>query len=346
MSKSPAPEITAAPGVIRSSNLTSGGGHGWFASGSWSLFAVRRGGRFAGSVVALVTVAFLMLQLIPGDPARASLGPTASIEAVALRRHELGLDQSLVLQYLQFWRGLLTGQPGDSISLRVPVADVIASRFPATAQLALLTLAVVLVLAIPLGLLAAAMTRGGRRRGIELGFNSTAGFFAVIPEFLLGVGLIYVFAVSFHVFPVAGQSGPLSYVLPVAALSIGSTAALARIVRSEALGVLEQDYLRTARAKRMPPLRVYLRHALPNLMTSTLTIAGLFLGSLIAGTVLVETIFAWPGLGTTIVSSILTKDYPLAQTLVVVYGGIVLLINLLVDVLLAVLDPRSTIKES
>ncbi|ABY23046.1 dipeptide transport system permease protein [Renibacterium salmoninarum ATCC 33209] len=132
----------------------------------------------------------------------------------------------------------------------------------------------------------------------------------------------------------------------MAALSIGSIAALSRIIRSEAIEVLGSEYLRTARSKRMSQLRLHLRHALPNLMTSTLTIAGLFLGSLIAGTVLVESIFAWPGLGMTIVQSIKEKDFPLAQTLVVVYGGIVLLINLAVDILLAILDSRSTIKDS
>ncbi|WP_205786763.1 ABC transporter permease [Specibacter cremeus] len=319
---------------------------GWFAPGSWSLFAVRRGGRFLVAIVVLVTAAFLMLQLIPGDPARESVGATAPVEAVNLRRHELGLDQPLWVQYFRFWGGLLTGHPGTSITLRMPVADVIGSRFPATAELAVITLVVVLVLAIPLGLLAAALTRGGRRRGLELGFTSVTGFFSVVPEFLMGVGLVYLFAVSTQLLPVAGRGGPTSYVLPVAALSIGSTAALARIVRAEALGVLGNDYIRTARAKRMPAIRLYLRHALPNLMTSTLTIAGLFLGSLIAGTVLVESIFAWPGLGMTIVDSIRSKDYPLAQTLVVVYGAIVLGINLVVDVLLAILDPRSTIKES
>ncbi|WP_104062351.1 ABC transporter permease [Arthrobacter sp. 4R501] len=318
----------------------------YFAPGSRGLFAVRRSSRFVVAVVVLVTVAFLMLQLIPGDPARTSLGATATVEAVASRRHELGLDQPLLIQYLHFWSGLLTGNPGNSISLRMPVADVVATRLPATLQLAFLTVLVVLVVAIPLGLGAAALTRGGRRRATELGFNTAAGLLAVIPEFLLGVGLIYVFAVNAQIFPVAGRSGPSSFVLPVAALSLGSAAALTRIVRSEALGVLEQDYMRTARAKRMPAMRVYLRHALPNIMTSTLTIAGLFLGSLIAGTVLVETIFAWPGLGMTIVNSIINKDYPLAQTLVVVYGVIVLLINLIVDILLALLDPRSTIKDS
>ncbi|MFE4198721.1 ABC transporter permease [Paenarthrobacter sp. NPDC056912] len=316
------------------------------AANGWLRFAFRRGGQFLVSIAILITVAFLMLQMIPGDPARQSLSPTASPEQIAERTQELGLDQPLATQYLAFWKGLLTGDPGQSISLRMPVEDVIASRLPATVELALLTVLVVLAVAIPVGLLAAALTKGGRRRGLELTFNSTSGLVASAPEFLIGVGLVYLFAVNVPWMPVAGRSGPASYVLPVAALSIGAIAALSRIVRAEAMDVLSSDFMRTAAGKRMPVLRKYLRHALPNLMTSTMTNAGLFLGSLIAGTVLVESIFAWPGLGMTLVQSIRAKDFPLAQALVVVYGAIVLIINLAVDVLLAVLDPRSTIKDS
>jgi peptide/nickel transport system permease protein len=160
------------------------------------------------------------------------------------------------------------------------------------------------------------------------------------------VGLVYVFGVTLGWAPVAGRSGPGSYVLPVAALAVGPAAALARIVRVETLAVLQADYIRTARAKRLPARLVYFRHALPNALTATVTIGGLLLSSLIAGTVLVENVFAWPGLGSTIVQSILAKDYPVVQGVVLVYGLGVLLVNLAVDVALALLDPRSTIRES
>src|SRR5699024_150056 len=145
--------------------------------------------------------------------------------------------------------------------------------------------------AVPTGLAAAAYTRSGRRRGVEVSYNTVAGFFAVIPELLLGVVLVWLFAVEFNLLPTSGRSTAWSYVLPVAALSIGGAASMSRIVRTEALTVLEQDYIRTARAKRMSPLRLYLRHALPNLLTSSLTLSGLMLGGLIAGSVVVETIF-------------------------------------------------------
>lgn len=317
----------------------------WFAPGGWPAFLLRRFAVFLLSLWALVTAAFLMLQLIPGDPVRQAVGMNASVEIVESMRTQLGLDLPLWEQYLRFIGGLLTGDPGDSILLRMPVTQVIADRLPATLELALITIVVVLLLAVPIGIGFAALTRGGRRRGVEIGYTAVSGVLAVVPEFLFGVGLVYVFAVNLQLLPVAGRSGPESYILPVAALAIGAVASLSRIVRAEALSVLDTDYLRTARAKRMPSWMLYLRHALPNLLTPTLTMAGIMLGTLIAGTVLVESIFAWPGLGLTLVSSISDKDYPLAQTLVVVYGGMVLLVNLAVDVVLALVDPRSTIKD-
>ncbi|KRA24203.1 peptide ABC transporter permease [Microbacterium sp. Root61] len=312
----------------------------------WVGFLLRRTGRLLVSIVVLVTVAFFMIRLIPGDPIRNALGINAAQSVVEAKREALGLNLPLWEQYLRFWQGLLTGDLGESFTLQIPVTTVIAQRLPATLELALLALAVMLLLAIPIGIGAAALTRGGRRRGFELGYTTVSGFIAVIPEFLIGVGLVYVFAVQTHLLPVAGRGGPETYILPVAALSIGAVAAMSRIVRAEALSVLDQDYIRTARAKRMSRWRLYMRHSLPNLLTSALTIGGLVLGALIAGTVLVETIFAWPGLGTTIVDSIRTKDYPLAQGVVIVYGLIVLLVTLVVDIVLVVLDPRSALKDN
>jgi peptide/nickel transport system permease protein len=314
--------------------------------GSWGSFLLRRLGRLAISTFVLVTVAFVMVRLIPGDPVRNALGIHASQAVVDAKREALGLNLPLWEQYLHFWQGLFTGNLGDSFSLQIPVTTVIGQRLPATLELAILALLVMLVLAVPIGIAAAALTRGGRNRGFELGYTAVSGLFAVIPEFLIGVALVYLFAVSTQLLPVAGRAGPESYILPVAALSIGSVAGMSRIVRTEALVVLDQDYIRTARAKRMSRWRLYLRHALPNLLTSALTIGGLVLGALIAGTVLVETIFSWPGLGLTIVDSIRNKDFPLAQGVVIVYGLIVLLVTLIVDIVLVLLDPRSAHKEN
>jgi ABC-type dipeptide/oligopeptide/nickel transport system permease component len=309
-------------------------------------FLVRRAARLVVSLLVLVTAAFVMIHLVPGDPVRASLGMTASHELVEARRESLGLNDPILVQFGNWLRGLVTGDLGTSMVSGLPVADTVAVRLPATAVLALLAFVVVLALAIPLGLTMAVLTRGGRRRGAELGFTSGSAALSAVPEFLLGVGLIFVFGVTLGWLPVAGRGGPEYYLLPVAALALGPAVALARIVRVEALSVLASDFVRTARAKRLPAWRVYFRHTFPNALTSTLTIAGMLLSSMIVGTVLVEVVFSWPGLGRTFVEAIIAQDFPLVQAIVLLYGAIVLLVNLLVDLMLAVIDPRSTIREA
>jgi peptide/nickel transport system permease protein len=203
-----------------------------------------------------------------------------------------------------------------------------------------------MLIALPLGIVAAVLTQRGRRRRLELGFTSGSTVLATIPEYLFAVGLVFVFGVSLGWLPVAGRGGPESYVLPVLALSIGPAAALARLIRVEMLQVLQTDYMRTARGKRLSQRQLYLRHALPNALTSALTIGGLLLGGLVGGTVLVETVFAWPGLGSKVVGSVLQKDYAVVQASALLLGALVLVLNFLVDLALGVLDPRSTISES
>lgn len=312
----------------------------------WVSFLVRRGGQFVLSVWVLVTAAFLMIHLVPGDPVRAALGMNAPAELVEARRTALGLDQPLFVQYLHYIGSLFTGDMGTSMITGQPVSEIISTRLPATLQLALLAVVLVLLVSVPLGVTMAVATRGGRRRGLELAFATGSVILAAIPEFLLAVGLVYFFAVSLNWFPVAGNTAPFALVLPVIALAVAPTAVFSRIIRVEVLSVLSQDFIRTARAKRLAPHRIYSRHALPNAMTATLTLTGLLLTGMVAGTVLVENVFAWPGLGTMIVQSILTKDYSVVQGIVLVYGIGVLIVNLVVDVILALLDPRSTIREA
>ncbi|MEV7908494.1 ABC transporter permease, partial [Streptomyces anulatus] len=276
----------------------------------------------------------------------ASLGARASARLIAERRHSLGLDQSLPVQFGRFLKGIVQGDLGQSITLQMPVSTILGDRLQPTLLLAALAFTVIAVVALPLGLGVAVLTENGRRRPAELTFNAITGGLAALPEFLLAVGLVWVFAVTLQALPIAGRSGPESYVLPVASLAVGAVAGLARVVRVEASRVLGEDYMRTVRLKRLPARLRYLRHALPNLLTSSLTLSGLLLSSLIAGTVLVENVFAWPGLGTTIVDSITARDYPLVQGVVLVYGCATLLVNFTVDVLIAMVDPRSTIKEA
>ncbi|GAA5016443.1 ABC transporter permease [Terrabacter aeriphilus] len=297
------------------------------------------------SLWVLVTLSFLMIHLVPGDPVRAALGMTAPTELVEAKRQALGLDDPLPTQYVHYLGNLLRGDLGESITSQLPVSETISQRLPATASLAVLAFLVAVAVAVPLGVAVAVATRRGRRRRTELAFAGSSVVLGAIPDFLVGVALVAVFAVGLGWFPVAGRTDASSYVLPVLALAIGPAAVLARIVRVEMLAVLETDYVRTARAKRLPPRRIHLRHALPNAVTATLTLGGMLLASMIAGTVLVENVFSWPGLGSTIVASIVTKDYPVVQGTVLVYGLGVLVINTLVDVALAVLDPRSTIGE-
>jgi peptide/nickel transport system permease protein len=312
----------------------------------WVRFAIRRLWRLVVSLWVLVTAAFLMIHLIPGDPVRSALGMTAPAELVRARRAALGLNDPLLTQYWRYLTSALSGNLGTSMTSQQPVSQVIGDRLPATLAIAVAAFVVVIVISVPLGAVMAVLTRGGRRRAGELAFTATSVVFAAIPEFLLAVGLVYLFGVHLQWFPVAGRAGLSSYVLPVASLALGAAAILARIVRVEVLSVLGNDFIRTARAKRLPARLIYARHALPNALTATLTLGGLLLTSLVAGTVLVENVFAWPGLGSTIVQSILSKDYPVVQGIVLVYGVMVLGVNLLVDVLLALLDPRSTIRES
>lgn len=312
----------------------------------WARFAARRLGRLLLSLLVLVTASFLMIHLIPGDPVRAALGPTAPLEVVNARRAALGLDDPLWLQYLHYLGGVLSGNLGTSTISQLPVSAVLGPRLPATAALAVLSFLAAVAVAVPLGVGMAVATRRGRGRRTELAFTSASVVIGTIPDFLLGVGLVYVFGVSLGWLPVAGREGAASYLLPVLALAAGPAAVLARIVRVEMLAVLDADHMRTARAKRLPARTIYLRHALPNALTAALTLGGLLLGSLVAGTVLVENVFAWPGLGATIVESIISKDYPVVQGTVLLYGAGVLLVNTAVDVALALLDPRSTIRDS
>ncbi|MGI5167125.1 ABC transporter permease [Spirillospora sp. CA-253888] len=322
-----------------------GGGKARAAGGRglhpWAGFLLRRLAGLVVALAALVVVTFLMMQLIPGDPARALAGDTATGAQVEQLRHELGLDRSLGSQFTSYVGGLLQGDLGQSFQTREPVAQVIGSRLPFTAELALLAIVLVLLLAVPLGMAVAIATRGGRRGRLDAGFTFVTGLVGATPEYVLGTLLVLVFAITLGALPAAGAASLSALVLPVLAIALPATCVLARIVRRETAGVLEQDYMRTARGRRLPPLRLYARHALPNLLTGTLTMGGLTLAGLLGGTVIVESVFNWPGLGSRVVQAILNRDYPVIQGTVLVLGVLATLLNLLVDLLLGLLDPRT-----
>ncbi|MET9422571.1 ABC transporter permease [Streptomyces sp. NPDC006540] len=305
--------------------------------GPWGTFLVRRLAGLTAVTVTLVAGTFLMVQLIPGDPARVVAGADATPADVERARHELGLDQPLLTRFGAYTGGLLRGDMGTSFQTKEPVAEIIGGRLPFTAEIALLSVLVVLALAVPIGLAAAA--RGNRRT--DGSFTFVTGMVGATPEYIIGTLLVLGFAIKLGWLPAAGAETVSSMVLPVAALVLPATCVMARIVRSEAIHVLTQDYMRTARGRRLPPLRLYARHALPNLLTATLTLGGLILAGLLGGTVVVESVFAWPGIGQRVVEALLVRDYPVIQGCVLILGLLAALLNLLVDVVLALLDPRT-----
>lgn len=309
-------------------------------------FLVSRLVRLAISVVLLVTLTFGIIHAVPGDPVRGALGMQASAEVVQAQREANGLNDPIWRQYVDYGVGVAQGDFGTSLISQLSVRDTVSQRFSATITLALSAFVASLVLSLLLGTVMAVLTRNGSRRRSELFFAGTTGLLGAIPEFVMAVGLVFVFSVVLRWFPVAGMDGPASYVLPVLALALAPAAALSRIVRVEMIKVLSQDYMRTARSKRLPPLLTLVRHAMPNMLTSVLTIGGLLLTGLVAGSVLVETVFAWPGMGTLAVDSIIGKDYPMVQAVVLISGLLVLGVNLLVDLLIGFLQPQSIIKES
>ncbi|MER5260005.1 ABC transporter permease [Streptomyces sp. NPDC002855] len=305
--------------------------------GPWGTYLVRRLAGLATVAVTLVAGTFLMVQLIPGDPARVVVGSDATPSDVARARHELGLDQPLLAQFATYTGNLFRGDMGTSFQTQEPVAEIIGGRLPFTAEIALIAVLVVLVLAVPIGLATAA--RGSRRT--DGAFTFVTGTVGASPEYIIGTLLVLGFAIKLGWFPAAGAETVSSMLLPVAALVLPATCVMARIVRSEARHVLAQDYMRTARGRRLSPLRLYARHALPNLLTATLTLGGLILAGLLGGTVVVESVFAWPGIGQRVVEALLVRDYPVIQGCVLILGLLAALLNLIVDIVLALLDPRT-----
>ncbi|SEQ16643.1 ABC transporter permease [Microlunatus flavus] len=307
----------------------------------WIRFVASRLLRLVVSLLVLVTATFVMVHLVPGDPVQAALGEQATPQLVELRRHELGLDQPLPAQYVHYLRGVVTGDLGRSIVTEAPVGDLLGTRFPNTLRLAVPAFVLVILIALPVGLLTAVRTRGGRGRVTRGVFVNVTGLFNSVPDYVMATVLSVVFVVGLKLFPAAGLTGPRSYVLPVAALVVGPAASLSRIVRVEALKVLDTEYVRAAKSRRLPRRLLYLRHVLPNMMTASLTFGAMILSGLVAGTVLVENVFGWPGVGTVISQAVIQKDFPLVQGVLLVLGAAVLLLNMVVDVLLGVLDPRS-----
>jgi len=309
--------------------------------GTWLGFIARRLAGLVLVLVFLLIAAFAMVRLIPGDPALLVAGSEITPANLARIRAQLGVDQPWPAQFLRYTAGLAHGDLGVSFASSQPVSQIIGDRMLPTAQLAFVSLAVCLLVSIPLGMMVAHLTRDGRNRRLELVWTAVSAAAGSVPAFLTAVILVVVFAVYLGIFPVAGREGWRSLVLPVASIALGPTLALARIVRLQVLDVLAQDYLRTARSKRLSMLVIYLRHVLPNVLTVALTVGGVLFSGLVAGTVFVETIFARLGMGSALVDGILGHDYPVVQAVVLMLGAIVVVVNALIDILIGLVDPRS-----
>lgn len=287
-------------------------------------------------VLGVCTLVFLLIHLVPGDPVEVMLGEGAAAADRAALRAALGLDQPLLTQYLAYLEGLARLDLGVSLHTQRPVWDLLVERMGPTLQLASAAMVLAILIAIPLGVLAAQYRDRAPDRW-AMGFSLIG---AAIPNFWLGPLLILVFSLWLGWTPVSGQEASGSLILPAVTLGTGLAAILARMVRSSLLEVLSEDYIRTARAKGLAPGVVLWRHALRNAWLPILTLIGLQLGALLGGAVITETIFAWPGLGSLLIEGIQTRDYPVVQGSLLLISLIYLIVNTLTDLAYLLLDPR------
>jgi peptide/nickel transport system permease protein len=286
-----------------------------------------------GVAISFVVVVFLHLA---GDPAKVLLPPEASKEAVADLRRSLGLDDPFLVQYGRFLGSAVRGEFGDSFIIRDKALAILLERAPATIELAVAGLLVGVALAVPLGILAAYRPRSW----VDHLASTVSVVGQAIPTFWLGILLILVFAVWSRLVPVSGRSGFRSLILPAVCLGLYLAPIMMRLVRSGMLTVLTQDYVRTARAKGVSETLILWKHAFKNVSIPLVTMVGLQFGRLLAGTVVIEIVFAWPGIGFLTVKAVRTLDYPVVQAAVVVVGAAIALVNLATDVLVGYLDPR------
>jgi ABC-type dipeptide/oligopeptide/nickel transport system permease component len=284
----------------------------------------------------VLTLVFLMIHIVPGDPVEQMLGEGAAPGQVEQLRHSLGLDKPILVQYGNYLLEIARGDLGQSFKFQTPVRRVIFERYPATLQLAFLALLVCMAIAIPAGVIAA--SRRGQLPDRAISVLTLFGL--AMPNFALGPLLITLFSIKIGWLPVSGRGGPLNYILPAATLGAALAAILTRMVRGAMLEELSSDYVRTARAKGLSETAVLLRHALRNALIPIITILGLQFGTLLAGTIVTETIFSWPGIGRLTVQAISARDYPLLQGCILVIALSYVLVNLLTDFLYAFIDPR------
>lgn len=287
-------------------------------------------------VFGVLLLTFLLVHLVPGDPVEVMLGESANAADRAQLGADLGLDQPLPVQFGHYLNKLVHGDFGVSIHSKKPILDLLAERLPATVKLALLALSFAILIGLPLGVVAALNVK----KWPDKIANLLSLTISAMPHFWMGPMLMMVFALWLGLFPVSGMDSASSIVLPALTLGFGLAAILTRMTRASMLEVLHEDFIRTARAKGLSESTVILRHALRAALLPIVTVLGLQLGSLLAGAVITETVFAWDGVGRLLVESIEKRDYPVTQACVLVVALTYVLVNFVTDVLYTKIDPR------
>ncbi len=284
----------------------------------------------------VVTMVFLIIHMTPGDPVAIMLGESATIADMESLRSELGLDKPVLEQYAKFLLNVVSFDLGNSIYTGRSVAESISTRYGATVELALASMALAILLAIPLGVMAAARKDTVVDRvGMALSLIGVS-----MPSFWIGPLLIIFFAIDLKWFPVSGRGGVESLVLPAITLGTAMAAILSRLTRATMIDTLGEDYITTARAKGLENYVVLFKHALRNALLPVVTVAGLQLGALLAGAIITETIFSWPGIGRLTIQAINARDYPLVQGCVLAIALSYTFVNIVVDILYSFVDPR------
>jgi ABC-type dipeptide/oligopeptide/nickel transport system permease component len=284
----------------------------------------------------VVSIVFLLIHLVPGDPIQQMLGEGAAATDMQAARHAYGLDVPLGRQYINYWAGVVHGNLGPSLRFNQGVSSLIAQRYPYTLELTVASLLVALALSIPAGVHSA--ERRNRWDDRLLSVVSLLGL--SFPNFALGPVLILLFAIELGWLPVSGAGGLAHLVLPAITMGSALAAILTRMVRTSMLEELGQDYIRTARAKGLPERTVVYHHALRNAMIPVLTVVGLQFGALLAGAIVTETIFSWPGIGRLTIQAISNRDYYLVEGCILAIGLTYVAVNLLTDLLYSVVNPR------
>jgi len=287
-------------------------------------------------IFGVLLLTFVLVHSIPGDPVEVMLGESATSADREVLRHNLGLDKPLIIQFFQYVAKVAQGDWGVSIHSKKPIVDLLAERLPATMKLAALALMIAISIGVPLGIVAALrVDRWADNLATVLSLTISA-----MPHFWLGPLLMMVFALWLGLLPVSGMDASTSIILPALTLGFGLAAILTRMTRASMLEVLHEDFIRTARAKGLPEKTVILKHALRAALLPIVTVLGLQLGSLLAGTVITETVFAWDGIGRLLVESIEKRDYPVTQACVLVIALTYVFVNLLTDIIYTRIDPR------